>query len=96
MKTFFVISLLCLLLGTAYSLTNYQHNFNTLTTNVPYYNLGYIYLGTSIQINITLPGITSIDLTDLTIELFPTGNPGGVLTADSTAPAVIAGSLTIT
>ena len=89
MKTIAVIALLCLLLGTAHSLTNYQYNFNTLTSNFPYYDLGYIYSGTTIQVKISIPGATNFDISDIDVTLFPEGNTGGALTPVSIDPATI-------
>ena len=61
MKNLLIVALICMLVGSIQGLTFYQHTFNTLTPNIPYYNLGYIYGGNTIMVNLTMAGPTTHD-----------------------------------
>ena len=66
MKYLLLAAIVCLLVGTAHGLTHYTYNYNTVAnigTNVPYYNLGYLYAGNTLMINLTVPGTANNDLT---------------------------------
>ena len=65
MKYLLLAAIVCLLVGTAHGLTHYTYNYNTVVnigTNVPYYNLGYLYAGNTLMINLTVPGTTNNNL----------------------------------
>ena len=67
MKNFYLAVFLCLLVAPSFSLTTYTHTFDSSTTDQPYYILGYINAGNSIQVNLTIPGVTTNDFTGLAV-----------------------------
>ena len=94
MKYLLLAAIVCLLVGSTHGLTFYQYNFNTVTnigTNIPYYNLGYIYGGNSIMVNITLVGTSTVDIVNLVVTLRDINNARPALTA---AAACTSGALT--
>ena len=69
MKYLLLAAIVCLLVGSAQGLTFYQYNYNTINTHQPYYNLGYIYSGNMIMINLTMLGGTGTTLDQLTVSV---------------------------
>ena len=72
MKYLLLAAIVCLLVGSTQGLTFYQYNYNTVTntdTDKPYYNLGYIYSGNMIMVNLTMLGTTGTNLNQLVVSV---------------------------
>ena len=73
MKSLLLAAIVCLLVGHTYALTHYTYNFNRRAigagTQRPYHDLGYIYQDNTIEVNITLPGAGTYQLSNLAIVL---------------------------
>ena len=73
MRNLHIAAVLCLLLTATHGLTYYTHNFNTVTTKAPYYNVGFTTGGTTLQINVTLLGVTFMTTPGL-VQMFQGAN----------------------
>ena len=100
MKTVLLAALVCLLLGTANAVTHYTWNYNrvgadpSIGTQRPYYDLGYIYQDNTIEVNLTAPGITSLNLNNLNVRIINKADSSSVATADTCSTTALTCTLT--
>ena len=104
MKTILLVAVTCLLLGTANAVTHYTWNFNnvpsaagdvSIGTQRAYYDLGYIYQDNTIEVNLTIPGTSTFDLTNLAVLVRDKANAQAALT-QAPAGGCTAGAVTCT
>ena len=71
MKIILITLFVCLIVGTT-SITIYNYNFNTNTpfgNYRPYYDIGFIYQGNTIQVDLSITGTFGLPLGTLTITV---------------------------